>query len=162
MPPRVRVAAPKKKGEGKTLQRNTNLFITINTNILPRTQDEAEAVGAELHKTVSDMFNVHIEKILKVHPDSPPLGDMDTVDVNFSIERGKKRRGGRIHAHALVKIVHHTKISMADTRLAIKEHVKQEMINTLPGEPLVWVQLMPNKSWDEIVQEYIEKDRTGP
>lgn len=108
-------------------------LVTISTNQRPK-ESELNSFG--------ENFNSHIEKLFstkKHYKDDEGFVEyfdygsahlIDEVKVKSTIEMGENPHGGRIHAHVIVKIRHHTKIRKL-LKSFIQEYLQDKMgINT--------------------------------
>ena len=96
--------------------RNSNFFITISTNVKPRTAQEGSAIGSLLEQGTDRMFS---EDVLPAFFRFLPPFEKDTyqanlkeIDVDKRVEIGSRPRGGRVHSHALMEVVHDSKIHL--------------------------------------------------
>ena len=109
----------------------SDFLITVNTNFKPAPNTgEAEYMFDRLQNTMKDVFENNTEKIIQFPAQDhhgnplPPANYYDnvkSVDVEFVLEIGNRPRGGRIHSHATVKVVHDAYIRM--DRKAIHEMI---------------------------------------
>lgn len=108
------VIHPSKKRGSRSARpyRYTDIFVTVNTQRKPHSESEENAIYEELENLIENVMftEVEIKKIL-------PMDDREAIDEvlmsNLSLETGKKPRGGRVHAHFILNIVHRTNFRLA-------------------------------------------------
>ena len=106
---------------GVTRSTYSNYLITINGNRRPRTNAQALMDAADLRRGIRALLSsggieriVHAGPYVHEHPPRYTPNDWDdnhitNVRAEFAIERGVSPRGGRIHAHIVLKIDHTTR-----------------------------------------------------
>jgi hypothetical protein len=107
------------------IRRESAFLLTINTNYKPTSDKTVAELGNYLSDGVDQMFKGYddnlkenVAKIIKfVGARSNDKYEDDVikdVEYEFSVEQGGKAKGGRVHAHVLVKI-YHTSVIQIDT-----------------------------------------------
>jgi hypothetical protein len=144
-----------------TKSKNYSVFlVTINTNMRTTTQNTPEVAGFMRH-TLNLMFNSeNILGLVKFIDGKKNFKALKEADVQFAIERGRSLKGSRLHAHALVRIYHDTKIHL--DRTAIKEFVLEDMNAQLAANGFrklssVYVNIRAQKGSEFNLQRYLEK-----
>ena len=97
--------------------RETNVIITISSQIKPKTDQELNAVAGCLEHSVADMLTPEgLAEIITIKEKEYNEGHRFTseyiMDINseYSIEIGERPRGSRVHTHIIVNVSHKTKI----------------------------------------------------
>lgn len=112
-------------------EKHSGFLITISTNYRPKTKEEAKECGEKLRKAVKAMLSdetnlAKIVKFLPPHEDDRWGPDkIIRVTSQFVIERGRDKRGQRIHSHAVLQIDHRSKIHL--DKQGIKDVILPEM-----------------------------------
>lgn len=133
----------------------SKFLVSLNTNIKPMGVDHQIFLERKLRNLIDENFQgPNILANIKILND--PDADTDTkeqliekVNVTFSLEIGKKARGGRLHAHVIVDIRHRTKIHINADRL------RDMLLIYFGHKGHVDVKYFPSA---EILQDYISKD----
>jgi len=107
-----------------TTIKHSGFFITINTNYLPKLPSEASDMSHKLQDFMNWLTsNENLPAIIEFIPphENDTFNDQTIIDVQgeFRVELGNKKRGGRVHAHFLLKITHRSKIRIS--RQAIED-----------------------------------------
>jgi hypothetical protein len=85
--------------------RYTDILVTINTNRKPYSPEEEGYLYDTLERIIRE--EMMTEKGLReVLPMDNPDSIQEVIMSNWSIETGKKPRGGRVHAHFILNIAH--------------------------------------------------------
>lgn len=87
--------------------RYTDIFVTVNTNRKPYSRAEESSLYDELEGIVRDKLMTE-EGLRAGLPMADPNKIMEVTMPMLSLETGKKPRGGRVHAHFILNIVHST------------------------------------------------------
>ena len=123
----------KVKGKIQNLQKeeknkkaiNSNFLLTINTNQQYKSNDEHLQNDIEFFEnTIKNVLN-NIDQYIEIRNDGDVWDDdtIKSIDIDYVIERGTKK--GQIHAHALVKIKHFTRLQLDYKKM--KEVVKKDL-----------------------------------
>jgi len=108
-------------------------FITISTNLRPTTNEESHAIKDRLDIGIRNMLSPEnfAGCIVFLTPgESVEDKLIKNVRAEFSIELGRKIKGGRIHAHILIDIDHYAHV--VDKRGGIR--LSREKINAAVRE----------------------------
>ena len=110
--PRGRVQSARQVG------RRSRFHVTVNTNRRPTTTAESEAIGADLRQALNRTLpsSARTGDLFTFREGGP--GDIQRVDIKFSVEVGHSTRGGRVHAHAIVDVRHNALIHIDTLFLA--------------------------------------------
>lgn len=101
----------------------SGFHITISTNKRPTSTEMAQDLGGKLNKAIALTFTHQglSQFIMFLHKPAPggPLlsnpnhnykSNIKDIDVQYAIELGQTARGGRIHAHVVLKVTHNSYI----------------------------------------------------
>ena len=100
---------------------SSGFFVTINTNQSPTTKEEAISMARELEEATKEIFenldNYVDGELLTYNGDDKFFGtfdesDIEDINVHTAVELGENARGGRIHSHTLIQIIHWTNIQI--------------------------------------------------
>lgn len=116
----TRIRPKKIKGQSGGAVRYTDIFVTINTNRKPHSQTEEGQIYDELEHLIEDVMFTDME-IKKILPMDNPEAIDEVIMSNLSLETGKKPRGGRVHAHFILNIVHRTHFELRRANRTFKE-----------------------------------------
>lgn len=106
------VTAEKHKDEASNVK-YSGFLITLSTNYKPKTTEESQAMGARLNSSIAAVFATHamIATFIKFLTAGHSYArNIKSVDMVYAIELGKGAKGGRIHAHIILKIKHNSMI----------------------------------------------------
>ena len=139
------------------LTRQSRFLVTINTNLRPRSNEEAARAAED--------FKQALERVLPTAAQTGDLfvflegGPADLVEttIRYNLEVGKERRGGRLHSHALVFVKHHAKIRY-DAQFTAHA-VAQAMADPAVTKCYVNVALLPT---DVAAENYLLKTGYAP
>jgi hypothetical protein len=146
----------KNKKKKKNLTKYSSFHVTVSSNQKPGTNEESHALAGQMRQLVGELYNDEdnlrglIEFLDGNNYDS---GLIDKIDTTFSVELGRDPRGGRIHSHAIMHIVHHSKI-----RLNV-DFIRQYFIQQMDLTD-VHINIDVIKT-DRKLVDYIGKDSTG-
>ena len=129
----------------------SNLFVTTTTNIRPLHNEDARKLGNEFKAVLDEMYTEHFADILHFRKGS--VADLIDVDVEFAVELGTGKQGGRIHHHAIVRVKHTANIQIAPKLL--NAYVLDHMPRCLG--PYTHIKLLPRSRTIEDLREYIYK-----
>jgi len=140
------------KSENSTKQ--SMFLVTINPNIIPSDQDDAQHWGSILEESVKEVFSKdNAERWIKFLDDGD-MDDVESIKGSYGVEIGKKARGGRLHLHMLIEVLHNSKIHLnlqnirEDLNAAMKEN----------GISSVYVNVRAVKGGEYSIRNYILKD----
>lgn len=104
------------------MSRESNLFITINTNFRSTNLDDIYAVSRGLEQACETIFNdtKHLHTILGTQNFDVNVTD---VEVEYAVEKGP--RNGSIHAHVLLLVEHNDYVVLKGMNARIKELFRQ-------------------------------------
>lgn len=103
---------------------HSNFLLTINTNQQYKSNDEHLKNDIEIYENVIKNLLNNIDKYVNLAPgDNWDDDTIKDIDIDYIIERGTKK--GQIHAHALVKFTHFTKLQLNYKKM--KEKVQSEL-----------------------------------
>jgi hypothetical protein len=105
---------------GKGAVRYTDIFVTVNTNKKPHSEAEESALYDELQHLIEDVMFTDYE-IKKILPMDNPNAIYEVIMSNLALETGQKPRGGRVHAHFILNIVHGTNFVLKRANRQFKE-----------------------------------------
>lgn len=132
-------------------------IITVSTNYKPLTTHESKQIAEELRSSLKNLFSHDgLEDIIEFEDSTHSYDfNVDRVKIEYSIELGKGEKGGRIHAHAHVKIDHTSKIKLdfAKMREIIQEDFSDER---LAGKKIYMNVKIASGS--KSLRDYIRKD----
>lgn len=100
--------------------RYTDIFVTVSTNRKPYSKAEEDALYTELQHLIEDVMFTDVE-IVKILPMDDPTAIYEVIMSNLSLETGKKPRGGRVHAHFILNIVHGTNFQLRRANKSFKQ-----------------------------------------
>lgn len=96
--------------------KHSNFFITLNTNRIPANDAEEETLRRIIADSVRGMSDWKVFKDLLRNMDvldiPVPPDKVHDVRIQFVTEKGKKPKGGRVHAHILIKVTHSTRLRL--------------------------------------------------
>lgn len=135
----AKMAVKAADGEDRPL-RNSDFLITINPNVYPASRAAAREIRDKLRGELDDMFSSHekLQKLIQVIDEGGEYsGDfIDSIDVQYSVERGTHPKGRRVHAHVILKVAHWTRV-----RVDIP-HIREKIKTGFGVNPHVNVRLM--------------------
>lgn len=133
-------------------EKRSFFLVTANTNYRPDDTADAEEVAEELNNAAqkvigdSDSVGNFMEILILDHSWSSEF--IKKIRVKTSVEIGHRPRGRRMHLHALIKVLHSTKL-----------HVNINKLKKLLNEELETVQIAYiNVKLVSAVDDYMEKD----
>ena len=100
------------------LSKYSSWFMTISTNVKPIDEADSMELGQKLDNALAIMFSkTSLEPWRRIitfrnKKSNDGFDKFDSVDVRWVVERGRKKRGGRIHAHVILRIKHRTSIHL--------------------------------------------------
>ena len=101
----------------------SGFFVTINTNVAPVGEGNDDCAN-KLRQALKYMFKTEdgLKRIIKFIDGVGTWDDIDKVDGQFVVEKGALLH--RIHAHAIIKFRHHTKIHLnpAEIKVIVKDY----------------------------------------
>ncbi len=180
---KYKVVEQKEKPKRKANERKENsfsiFFVTINTNMNynKSTELERDRIAEKLKDTMDNLFgsdpgaggNCDFLEFFKLVPGRFPVYENDNKDyetwcgyfkeiwIKATTEWSAKKENRRfLHCHAIVKVLHSTRIHL--DKDAIAKYIKHEM--KLPHDPYIHIDLV-NPSLYYIMQ-YIQKDVDDP
>ena len=90
---------------------STNLFLTINTNCSPKTQDEMDSLLASFRGGIRTLLShAGMRQCIDFLSTGASYKDVFKISAYFNIERGPNKH--RIHSHVLLQIDHGTMIRL--------------------------------------------------
>lgn len=118
-----KVITLKDKRAGEKVLRESGFLLTVNTNTIPKSGDEAERMGNELKDTIKDLLEgsdangePKIKRLIKFVGEraSDEYGTESVKEIKYEIgiELGTHPKGGRVHAHVAIYIKHYSKIHL--------------------------------------------------
>lgn len=133
----------------------SKFLVSLNSNIKPKSLEHQIFLERSMRNLIDNNFQGR-----KILPNIKILDNEDAdidekehllekIDVTFSLEIGKKARGGRLHAHVIVDIRHRTKIHIDAARL------RDQLLMYFGIRGHVDIKYFPSA---EILQDYISKD----
>ena len=139
-----------KKKEKNRKPISSNFLLTINTNQQYKDDDEHLDEDIEIfEETINEILN-NIDQYVNL-PEGDKWDDetVESIDIDYVIERGTKRN--QLHIHILLKFKHHTKIQLNYQK--IKDKIKGDL-----GLNNVYMlnKLIKNSGNDNII-EYLNK-----
>jgi ribosomal protein S16 len=119
---------------GSTLK-HSGFFVTVNTNKKPRTQLELDSITQALREGIADLcsddgFKQVIYFLIAGHTFEKHIVN---IKVEYAIEIGTSPRGGRIHAHLYIQVVHKSKIRLDKKKIEeiLLKYLRKYGINSL-------------------------------
>ncbi|KAM9990049.1 hypothetical protein ACTFIY_006081 [Dictyostelium cf. discoideum] len=162
----VKVSKSSEKKKIKRKKNFSNFHLTINTNQKPSSDSEAERQGEILNRALDRLYNdeTHRQKLFIVTKNitlPPPEPGEQPAPLTFfkshftySIEIGKKGKGGRVHSHTLIETVHNSYIQ-------INTEYIRTVLPSMIGVDSVYVnvKVVGNGGGTGLVMDYIKKDQ---
>ncbi len=131
----------------------SNFLLTINTNYKPEFQSDLAEVAEQLETALYGLFtHENLRKIVSF-PRGGDYSQLHDINVEFSREVGKHAQGGRVHAHAIIKIQHNSYIRL-DPK-AIQKIMVEQIDDTRVKNVYVNVKAFRGEQY---VRDYINKD----
>jgi hypothetical protein len=156
---------PEAVPEGPIL-RNSIFFITINSQLAPKSNTESAEMTAALNSVINRMFEQPkpLLKMLEGDYDA----DVKRIEMRYSIElgpegrighvrpAGRRGKGGRIHAHILLDITHAAKIHLdyGYIRRAVRFQLGQEGF----AVPNIYLDVQVQRGSRQAMINYLMKD----
>jgi hypothetical protein len=145
-------AAPRLTERGEFFY--SKFLVTLNSNVRPVDEAHENALRYVMRQLIDENFEgKNILKNIKVLDDKDKEKKKENlikyVNVTFSMEVGKTRRGGRLHAHIIVDMKHQTKVHIKANRL------RDELETYFGQRGHVDIKYFPSS---EILINYISKD----
>lgn len=100
--------------------RYTDIFVTVSTNRKPYSKAEEDALYQELQHLIEDVMFTD-QEIVKILPMDDPTAIYEVIMSNLALETGQKPRGGRVHAHFILNIVHGTRFVLKRANRQFKQ-----------------------------------------
>lgn len=151
------VTAEKHKDDSENTK-HSGFHITVSTNRKPASNEESHALGARLNKAIALSFeHTGLEQFIEfLIPDDTYKRNILKVSVKYAIELGKGVRGGRIHAHIMLKVIHNSRIRI---NIPAFKKVMLQNLNLegdLPTITSIYVNIKIIRG-DENLEEYLLK-----
>lgn len=139
-----------------TKKRYSNYLVTINTNIRPTSDAEAEQITEVLKEVGTEFFTLdNILECLELKGRNASVDQISRIEVSsWSVELGQNTRGQRLHIHAFIKIEHNTVIKI-DAGAVRDWWVKALCDVSRCKNVYVNIRWMP--ATEELAKEYVEK-----
>lgn len=118
----------KGKKKAKDTTRYSSFHVTVSSNKKPSTNEESYALADNMREQVGSLFNEEENLrglITFLDGSTYDDGKIQKIETTFSIELGRDPRGGRIHSHAVIHIIHHSKIRL--NQAFIRQYFIQHM-----------------------------------
>ena len=95
----------------KKTWKHSNFFLTINTNQRYTNDDPNLQSDTEIFEQIINNMLNNLDQYIKFpNGDDWQTADINDVDVDYVIEKGTKKNC--LHAHAVIKIKHNTKVQI--------------------------------------------------
>jgi hypothetical protein len=122
----------------------SNWHLVVNSNKVPRGTDDANRIAQIMKDAIADTFRNHILEVFYVRPPATEELNRETIEkikIQQAAEVGHDPRGGRVHVHALIKVVHFTllQINRKNLRSLICGYMSQHGISDNCYIDLKWV-----------------------
>jgi hypothetical protein len=130
----------------------SNYIITINTNYRPKYQNDLSDIADKLTSALNNLFtHNHLPHVI-AFPKGGNYSMIEDIDVEFGEEVGAHAKGGRLHAHAVVKIKHHTFIKLKPNEISkiLVDEIDDERVKSL----YVNIRFFYG---EQFIQDYIQK-----
>lgn len=138
--------------------RHSNFLVTINTNVRP-TADDIDDLASSLDGAIQEFLTPDgLRQTINVLEPNVRLNRASVRDVEaeYAIEVGEKAKGGRVHAHCIIKVSHTTKIRMDGKK--ITELITSQMDSSAVKNVYVNIKLLNTGAYAE---DYIRKKAFG-
>lgn len=148
-------------GEAATIRqeevyRRSKFLVTISTNFKPRTNGQSFGMAESLRTGIRQLTAKDQIPALFEFADGS-WRDVASVDVQFNVELGRHRNGGRIHSHMIIDVKHQAKL-----RLDLA-YIRHQLPALIPDERIqkiyMDVRLLPS---DTAVEHYLRKPGYDP
>lgn len=112
--------------------RYTDIFVTVNTNRKPKSEAEENMIYDHLEGLINDVMMTE-QGLKEILPMANPEAIHEVTMPNLSLETGKKPRGGRVHAHFILNIVHGTLFQLKRANSSFKAWFDSKLMAMDPG-----------------------------
>jgi hypothetical protein len=142
----------------------SGFHITISTNKRPQTEDDADALRMQLNVCIANTFtHPNLKEFIAFLSEEQQKGhtyvmNIKDVDVQYAIELGSDAaRGGRIHAHVVLKISHTSriKIDIPVFKAKVTEYLNMPGARFTVPNPYIHIVVMRNS---KNLEEYLLKE----
>lgn len=151
--------------ENTTEQQNTfysrwHLLVNSNVRGTDGDVDKANRIANILKDSIKCVFNDHAQNVFfsKVPGDKFESPTIESVKIKMAAEIGEDPRGGRIHVHCIIDVVHHTilQINVPEMRRDLRECIQQRDPDLpFPFMRLKWIPV------NQAIEKYIGKAPVG-
>lgn len=135
---------------------HSDFLVTVNTNFRPTTEDELQDMSNNLEHAMDSMTHAEgLREIVTVlrEGESFTAGFVREVHSEVAVEVGGSKYGGRVHAHATIKIAHYSRIRL--NPLAIRDYIVRELNSDKVKNVHVDIKLLPTSGY---VEDYVKKN----
>jgi hypothetical protein len=154
----VRNVTQQKHKNAQQSVKYSGFHITVSTNKRPKTNEESHALGGRLNEAIATTcthtgLTQFISFLKEGHTYKSNIKD---IDVQYAIELGTQKAGGRIHSHIVLKVTH---TSMIRINIPVLKQLLLTAINKPGVEPVItslYVNVGMIRS-DKNLEEYLLK-----
>jgi hypothetical protein len=144
----------------------SNFLVTIQTNYRAKSDADFLEFQDEFYEVLEELFDVkHLDRRLISFIDRPPkfhskdewkepYVDLKATKIRVNIEEGGTRKGGRVHAHAIVQVKHRSLIWIDRDRVRL--WINEVMAPKVKGS---YIDVRLIKDWLKNSLRYIRKDQ---